>query len=106
MDKTRRAFLKAAAATACHTVISPLAGLAAASEFSPESKHVKEAYFYKKMGNGTVQCQTCPHACLIVPDGRGKCRTKVNISGKLYSISYENPKMSQYIPQQTQLNFH
>ncbi len=53
-------------------------------------KWSKEAYFYIKIGN-LVQCQTCPNRCLLREGERGRCRTKINFNGKLYTIAYGNP---------------
>jgi pyruvate formate lyase activating enzyme len=63
----------------------------AKKRFSPGDPNVREAYFYKKHQDGVVQCGTCPHECVVLPDKRGRCRTKVNIDGKLYTISFGNP---------------
>lgn len=42
--------------------------------------------------NGTdVQCQVCPNRCILSPGDRSICRSKVNIGGKLYSLTYGNP---------------
>ncbi|SHL47522.1 pyruvate formate lyase activating enzyme [Desulfatibacillum alkenivorans DSM 16219] len=90
MASTRRTFLKAAAAAAGQGILFPLSR-ALAQELTFDSRTMKEAYFYKTLGGGSVQCLTCPHTCLITPDYRGKCGTKVNLGGKLYSISYANP---------------
>ena len=90
MASTRRVFLKAAAAAAGQGLLLPLSR-AFAQDLDLDSRTMKEAYFYQPMGQGTVQCLTCPHTCLIVPDGRGKCGTKINKNGKLYTISYANP---------------
>jgi len=38
-----------------------------------------------------VQCQICPNRCLLEPGDRSICRSKVNIEGKLYSLTYGNP---------------
>ena len=53
-------------------------------------KYAKEAYHYAK-ADDQVQCLTCPHECVLAPGDRSICRSKVNIGGKLYSISYGNP---------------
>jgi pyruvate formate lyase activating enzyme len=63
----------------------------AQKRFSPEDPNVKEAYFYKQRQSGVVQCGTCPHECVVLPDKRGRCGTRVNIGKKLYTISYGNP---------------
>ena len=53
-------------------------------------KYAKEAYHYAK-ADDQVQCLTCPHECVLAPGDRSICRSKVNIGGRLYSISYGNP---------------
>ncbi|MFP4475710.1 MAG: AmmeMemoRadiSam system radical SAM enzyme [Desulfatibacillaceae bacterium] len=91
MSTTRRRFLAAAAGTAggllCPGSLRPLL----ARPFSAASRTVREAYFQEAMGNGTVRCGTCPHGCEVPVDERGHCGCKVNLSGRLYSISYQNP---------------
>ena len=49
---------------------------------------MKEAYLYKKLKNKKVQCQNCPHYCLIPPGKRGICGVRENRNGKLYSLVY------------------
>ena len=51
---------------------------------------MKEARFYKPSGEG-VQCQLCPHHCLIREGGRGICRSRECRDGKLYALSYGIP---------------
>lgn len=93
-DKTtvsRRDFIKTALSTTCGTFLFPWKAAWADEGFTPADPHVKEAYFYQALGGGTVRCGTCPHACVTQPGERGLCRTKVNIGGRLYTISYANP---------------
>ena len=52
---------------------------------------MKEAMFYKKLGNGLVQCQLCPRKCIIKKGETGECRVRKNIDGKLYSLVYGHP---------------
>lgn len=53
----------------------------------------KEALFYKKLNNKTktIQCQLCPHFCLINQGKRGKCGARENKNGKLISLVYGKP---------------
>ncbi len=53
-------------------------------------KWAVEGYFYETNGD-CVQCQICPHHCELAPGDRSICRSKVNIGGKLYSLTYGNP---------------
>ncbi len=48
----------------------------------------KEVMYYKRLPNQKVQCELCPHYCVILPDDRGLCRGRKNIDGKLYAINY------------------
>ncbi len=48
---------------------------------------MKEALFYRKSGK-TAQCVLCPRFCTIAPGQWGVCRTRKNIKGKLYSMTY------------------
>ena len=91
MEKSRRDFIKTTFCATCGAVLFPWNCAWAKGNFSAKDPHVKEAYFYDKLASGAVRCGTCPHECTIVPGNRGKCRTKVNIEGKLFTISYANP---------------
>lgn len=51
----------------------------------------KEGFLYSKAGGDSVQCGICPNRCLLEPGDRSVCRSKVNIGGKLYSLTYGNP---------------
>lgn len=52
---------------------------------------MKEAKFYEKMKNSTLQCQLCPHFCVLRENETGKCKIRKNIQGALYSLSYGKP---------------
>jgi pyruvate formate lyase activating enzyme len=38
-----------------------------------------------------VQCNLCPHQCIIADGERGTCRVRENRGGRLYSMAYGNP---------------
>ena len=46
------------------------------------------ASYYKQLDNCTVQCHLCPHLCMIEDGSYGKCNTRENKDGKLYTKSY------------------
>lgn len=46
------------------------------------------AAHYKIKENRKVQCTLCPHYCLLEPGEYGKCKSRVNRDGKLFSESY------------------
>ncbi|MDY6842534.1 MAG: AmmeMemoRadiSam system radical SAM enzyme [Thermodesulfobacteriota bacterium] len=49
-----------------------------------------EGFYYQKIGQN-VQCLVCPNTCVLSPGDRSVCRSKVNIDGTLYSLTYGNP---------------
>ena len=38
-----------------------------------------------------VECQLCPRHCRIAEGGRGDCRVRTNVGGKLFSLVYGTP---------------
>lgn len=52
---------------------------------------MKEAMFYRKLRNKSVQCVLCPHYCTIKQGKRGRCRVRENQDGKLVSLVYARP---------------
>ncbi len=50
---------------------------------------MKEARYYQKMDDLGVQCQLCPHRCLIKEGKIGLCATRENQSGTLVALNYE-----------------
>jgi pyruvate formate lyase activating enzyme len=48
------------------------------------------SYWIKKEGK-VVECQNCPHGCVLKDGERGFCRARENRDGKLYTLTYGNP---------------
>ncbi|MBI5253373.1 MAG: AmmeMemoRadiSam system radical SAM enzyme [Euryarchaeota archaeon] len=48
---------------------------------------VRESQLYEKL-NGKVKCSICERRCVIAEGGRGFCKTKTNIEGRLYTLVY------------------
>jgi pyruvate formate lyase activating enzyme len=48
----------------------------------------KEALFYRKLVNNSVNCQLCPRRCIIPQGKRGFCGVRENKEGALYALSY------------------
>lgn len=38
-----------------------------------------------------IQCELCPRACEIAPGGRGDCRVRINLDGRLHAVTYGYP---------------
>ncbi len=52
---------------------------------------LKECIFYEKLESSLVKCRLCPHNCIIKTENTGVCNTRINIKGKLYSLTYGKP---------------
>ena len=48
-----------------------------------------EAKLYSKL-NGKVVCKLCWHKCRIGENERGFCNVRINLNGKLYTLTYAN----------------
>jgi pyruvate formate lyase activating enzyme len=83
VEMNRRDFLKTLAAL-------PLTVLAKDSSSGYYVEPRIASYWIKKEGN-TVQCQNCPHECILEDGKRGLCRVRENRAGKLYTLGYGNP---------------
>ncbi|MFH1460438.1 MAG: AmmeMemoRadiSam system radical SAM enzyme [Candidatus Omnitrophota bacterium] len=49
---------------------------------------LKEAKYYRKGSNNTVQCLLCARNCVIKDKKRGFCQARINSKGKLFSMVY------------------
>lgn len=49
---------------------------------------MKEAMFYKKLGDNKLQCYLCRHECVIADGKTGICAVRENREGTLYSLVY------------------
>ncbi len=50
---------------------------------------MKKAAFFEKKEKQKVQCQLCPHYCLLKNGEQGKCMVRLNVNGDLLSENYE-----------------
>jgi len=53
-----------------------------------ECPTVHEAILYERISSDTVKCGLCERRCVIHNGQRGFCRTRLNIDGNLYSLTY------------------
>jgi len=51
----------------------------------------KEAMYYKKIDEATVQCVLCPRKCTLMNGQRGFCKAREPRNGKLYSLVWGLP---------------
>ncbi|MCX7681292.1 MAG: AmmeMemoRadiSam system radical SAM enzyme [Anaerolineae bacterium] len=57
---------------------------------SPEDS-LPTSYCHVPHTGSYVQCNLCPHRCIIATGERGHCRVRENRDGRLYSMVYGNP---------------
>ena len=69
-------------------------------------KWSREGHRYKKTSNGKVVCGICPNRCILAEGDRSVCRSKVNVDGKLYSLTYGNPCAANIDPIEKKPLFH
>lgn len=50
---------------------------------------MKKAQFFHKLDKRNVQCELCPHQCIIKNGDRGICQVRKNIDGDLFTENYE-----------------
>jgi len=75
---------------------------------APETlwKWSHEGFLYTKMDNKLVMCGICPNRCLLSPGDRSVCRSKINMDGILYSLTYGNPCSANVDPIEKKPLFH
>jgi len=56
-----------------------------------DKEELKECMYYSTIENNKVQCDLCPKNCIISENKTGICNTRINLNGKLYSLTYEKP---------------
>ena len=49
---------------------------------------VHEAQLYEKQRGDKVKCSLCEWRCTIQPNNRGRCKTRINIDGTLFTLIY------------------
>ena len=94
----KRDFIKAGIMIGCAACLQRRNRLLAfGSSLSPEPhdptdlwKWSHEAYHYTVTPRG-VQCTNCPNGCTLKRKETSKCRNRINIGDKLYSMSYGDP---------------
>ena len=66
----------------------------------------REARYWKKIRDNTLQCLLCPHKCVLDTGQRGVCTVRINKDGKLYTLGYGNPVAVHIDPIEKKPFFH
>lgn len=67
---------------------------------------LKEASYWRRLPNDSVQCFLCPRHCVIVAGQRGACRVRANYNGTLYTLTYGKPVALNNDPVEKKPLFH
>lgn len=78
----------------------------ALAAISVSEEKLKEAKFYNKRAENTVQCQLCPRRCTLKDGQRGVCRARINKEGTLYTLVYGRPVALHVDPIEKKPFFH
>ena len=65
--------------------------MGAGSLFSQERKGDHIANYWHAFGNDAVQCDLCPHGCVLSEGKTGRCRGRQNRNGSLVTQGYGYP---------------
>jgi len=67
---------------------------------------MKQALYWKKLKDTSIQCQLCPKFCTLKNNETGNCRVRKNIDGTLYSLVYARPVSAYIDPIEKKPLFH
>jgi pyruvate formate lyase activating enzyme len=108
---TRRDFLKKSCAFclglgAASAVNEALSGPDNAYAAKIDPLKAKEAMFYRKIDERTVQCELCPRGCALFEGMKSFCRVREPRDGKLYTRAYGEVCSSHVDPIEKKPLFH
>lgn len=113
MKLSRREFCKLCLLGGVGLAISPLLmDLFKKSAHAAQEKggmgfvNVKEAMFYKRLDEKTIQCYLCPRNCVLKNGMRGFCLVRGPRDGKHYTFVYGNPTAVHVDPIEKKPLFH
>jgi len=66
---------------------------------------LKECKYYSKE-EAYLKCELCPHHCKILDGKTGICKSRINLSGKLYSLTWGKPVSISVDPIEKKPLFH
>ncbi len=89
---TRRDFLKKCGVIALTSSVLPyLTRSGYAQDARLGYVNPRPALYYVKLKGNKIQCQLCPHQCIVPTGKRGFCRVRENKNGEYHTYAYNNP---------------
>jgi len=67
---------------------------------------VRKSPLYEKLRSDRVRCKVCERCCVLSPGDRGYCKTRVNIGGELYTLTYGDLSAMESRPIEIKPFFH
>ena len=67
---------------------------------------VREAALFETLARDAVRCKLCERLCALAPGELGNCKTRVNASGRLYTLVYGNLSVIESRPIEIKPFFH
>jgi len=59
-----------------------------------------------KLDKKMIQCRTCFRECIVEPNERGFCLSRINIEGRYYTLTYGRPSALQIDPVEKEPSYH
>ena len=105
---SRRAFLQLTSLGLGSTLL-PLSAWGSAADDLVDGKRIlylEEARYYKKLEDDEIECELCPHRCVIGDCERGICGVRENVEGTYYTLVYGNACSAHIDPIEKKPLFH
>lgn len=67
---------------------------------------LREAMFWQQLEGDRVRCELCFRRCVIPTGGRGACRVRENMAGRLHSLVHSRPSAVMVDPIEKEPQFH
>ena len=107
MGSTRRKFLGQCGRCLTGMAFAPLCLHQGPAVAGPSTQtFIREAGYYRKLGDGKVQCQLCPKQCIVADGKRGYCRVRENREGVYNTLVYGRLSTIQIDPIEKKPLFH
>ena len=81
-------------------------GLGACAVGEGQTKPLREAMYYDRLGGKKIRCRICPKECVVGDRERGYCGNKENRGGTYYALSYSKAAALNLDPIEKKPLFH
>lgn len=64
------------------------------------------AKYYTKLNKKAIECRNCFRKCVVKPNERGFCLSRINVDGRYYTLTYGRPSALQIDPVEKEPSYH